>query len=155
MLAPTPQSALERAARLAWPQADPAVARADRISRARRKGAIQSVVGVALAALLAWRFGRLPAAIAGAVAAVTLILAWASPLGGFARLERGLQRLGAAIGTAIAWALMTPFFYLILTPLGLLLRARGKLRIRRRPDPRLASYWTALPSTKPDYERQF
>jgi hypothetical protein len=149
----------ERAARAVWdPLRDPAVDRARRAAAARRRGLIQAGIGFAAAAILAWRFGSVPAGIAAGIATVVGLLALVSPLGGLARVDRGVGRFAGWVGTAVSWLLMTPFYYLVLTPLGLLLRARGKLRIRRRPDSRATTYWTELPPKPPGtapYERQF
>jgi hypothetical protein len=149
----------ERAARAVWdPLRDPSVDRARRAAAARRRGLLQGAIGFAAAALLAWRFGRVPAAIAAGIATVMGRLALVSPLGGLARVDRGVARFAGWVGTAVSWLLMTPLYYLVLTPLGLALRARRKLRIRRGPDPRATTYWTELPpkpaGTEP-YERQF
>ena len=149
----------ERAARLVWdPLRDPAVERARRARSARRRGLVQSAVGFAAAALLAWRFGRTPAYIAASVASLVGILALVSPLRALAAVERGVGRFAGWVGTLVTWLLMTPLYYLVLTPLGWLLRARGRLRVRRGPDRRVATYWTELPpparGTAP-YERQF
>ena len=149
----------DRAARIVWdPLHDPARDRARQASAARRRGFIQAAMGFAAAAILAWRFGSLPAGIATGVAATIALLALVSPLGGLARLDRAVGRFAAWVGTAVGWLLMTPLYYLVLTPLGLVLRARGRLRLRRRPEPRVTTYWTELPEPKSGtepYERQF
>jgi len=148
-----------RAARAVWdPLRDPSVDRPRQAAVARRRGLLQAAIGFAAAALIAWRFGRAPAAIAAGVATVVGLLALVSPLGGLARVDRAVGRFAGWVGTAVGWLLMTPLYYLVLTPLGLVLRARRKLRLRRRPDPRATTYWTELPpkpaGTEP-YERQF
>ena len=152
-------SASERAARIVWdPLRDPTQDRARLAAAARRRGLIQAAIGFAAAAILAWRFGRTPAAIAAGVATLIGLLALVSPLGALAVVERAVGRFAAWVGTAVGWLLMTPLYYLVLTPLGLVLRARGRLRIRRRPDPRVTTYWTELPEPKSGtepYERQF
>lgn len=149
----------ERAARLVWdPARDPQAEQSRRAAAARRSGLIQAAVGLAAAALLLWLVGRIPASIAAAVALVVATLAIASPLGGLAKLERGVGRFAAAVGGAVGWLLMTPVYYLVVTPLGLALRLRGRLRVRRGPDSRVATYWRELPPNPPGpapYEKQF
>ncbi len=153
------KAAAARAARVAWiPVRDAARERQLRAAAARRRGLIQAAVGLGVAGLLAWRVGRTPAALAAAVAVALAVLALGWPLGALARVERGVARFAVWVGTAVAWLLMTPLYYLVVTPLGLVLRARGRLRLRRRPDARAASYWTVLPEQPPgpeSYEKQF
>ena len=119
---------------------------------------MQAAIGAGAAVLLAWKVSVVAAVIAGGIAMVVATLALASPLVGLAAVERAVGRFAAWVGTAVAWILMTPLYYLVLTPLGWFLRARGTLRLRRQPDPRVASYWTVLPDEPADpksYERQF
>jgi hypothetical protein len=154
-----PDSAAERAARLIWdPLRHEGAESARQAAAARRAGLIQAAVGFVAAGWLAWRVGRTAAAIAAGVALTVAVLALVSPLGGLARLERAVRRFAGWVGTAVGWLLMTPLYYFVITPLGVLLRWRGKLRIRRRPDPRAETYWTVLPDPQPGpapYEKQF
>jgi hypothetical protein len=149
----------ERAARLVWvPLRDPRADLERRTRAARRAGLIQAGAGLVAAALLFWLVGRLPALIAASVSIVVATLAIASPLGGLAKVERGVGRFAAVVGGAVGWLLMTPVYYLVVTPLGVLLRLRGRLRIRRGPDSSAPTYWRDLapnpPGTAP-YEKQF
>jgi hypothetical protein len=53
---------------------------------------------------------------------------------------------------------MTLVYYLLFLPVGLVLRARGRLRLRKRLEHGLPSYWTPLPDrprTLDGYRRQF
>jgi hypothetical protein len=55
---------------------------------------------------------------------------------------------------------MTLLYYLLFLPVGLVLRARGKLAITRSPDPRRSSYWISVDErerarTSESYRRQF
>lgn len=89
--------------------------------------------------------------IAGTLAAVTLLSllrpAW----------FRGFYRAGMTaswhVGQVMGRVLLTVFFLLIVTPMGLLLRLAGKdlLALRRRPTD---SYWQPSPKPGP-FDRQF
>jgi hypothetical protein len=124
---------------------------------ARRKGAIGGAIGLLVAsALYFWRpqAALLVASIAGA----TTLLALVSPLGGFRRFSLALEAFARAVGLALTWVLMAIAYYLLFLPVGLLLRAGGRLRITRGADARRTSYWeepTAPPPTLDAYRRPF
>ncbi len=130
---------------------------ARRAAAARRKGALGGIVGLAVASgLYFWK--PQAAMVVAAVALATTLLALASPLGGFQRLSRALDTFGRGVGTVSTWLLMGLAYYLLFLPLGLLLRATGKLRISRGPDPRCASYWVepaAPPPSLDGYRKPF
>ena len=101
---------------------------------------------------------------AAVIAAVALLLslpALAAPLDRRPERGRALDRFAHAVGTAVTWVLMTVLYYLLFLPVGLLLRARGKLgdhpRLRSAP----AAYWTSVDRpgrgrrTPESYRRQF
>jgi hypothetical protein len=113
---------------------------AARRTAARRRGAVRAAVGLLVAVALAFWKPVLGAVVA-AVSLAILLLALTSPLGGYARLERGLERFAHGVGTAVTWLLMPLLFYLLFFPVGLLLRSAGNLRLSRRPERRLESYW--------------
>lgn len=127
----------------AWRPAPPpgvaAEAAAHRRRRLRREAVVRAVIGLAIAALLAlWK--PLFAAVVAAIALVLLAVALAAP-GAYARIAAGLERFGHWVGRAVTWLLMPLLFYLLFLPVGLALRAAGKLRITRGPDPSRATYW--------------
>ncbi|HVR09017.1 MAG TPA: hypothetical protein VMW75_13290 [Thermoanaerobaculia bacterium] len=126
---------------------------------ARRQGAIGGGVGLAVAAALAFLLRRtgLAAAVA-AVAIAVALLALATPLTLYRQLRGALDRLGSWVGTAVTWLLMTVLFYLLFLPVGLVLRATGKLAFTRFADPALATYWTTTADRVPtaeSYRKQF
>ncbi|HYH45310.1 MAG TPA: hypothetical protein VEG34_06445 [Thermoanaerobaculia bacterium] len=145
-----------------WRQnADPDTARARSAAEAmaaRQRGLIQAAVGfaAALALGLLWR------PVAGyVVAGVTLALlgiALAFPLTLHKQIQRGLQAFGHFVGMAVTWVLMTLLYLVLFLPVGLVLRATGKLGITTGPDPRAATYWkTPDPArhTPAQYRKQF
>jgi hypothetical protein len=127
----------------AWRPAAPPGAAAEeaarRRARLRREGAVRAAIGLVVAALLAlWK--PLFAAVVAAIALVLLLVALAAPAA-YAKISGGLERFGHWVGRAVTWLLMPLLFVLLFLPVGLVLRAAGKLRITRGPDPSRASYW--------------
>lgn len=129
----------------AWRPAPPPSAAAEEASRRRahlrRQGAVRAAIGLAIAALLAlWK--PLFAAVVAAIALVFLLVALTAP-GAYARIAAGLERFGHWVGRALTWLLMPLLYVLLFFPVGLALRAAGKLRLTRGPEPARASYWDA------------
>lgn len=75
-----------------------------------------------------------------AVAAVFLSLAWlwTRPL---QPLNRLWARLGALLHRIVTPLMMGLMFFVVITPIGLAVRALGKDLLRLRRDPAAASYW--------------
>ena len=124
---------------------------------ARRQGMVRAGIALAVAALLAlWK--PVLGAVAGGVALVLLTLALASPGGLSRRVEGWIATFARAAGTAVSLVTLTVLHVLVLTPLGLMLRATGQLRIERSPEPDAASYWRTPDGTGSDparHDRQF
>ncbi|HEV3458723.1 MAG TPA: hypothetical protein VHG32_19365 [Thermoanaerobaculia bacterium] len=142
-----------------WRAAPDAGDAREQAAAARRQGAIGGGVGLTVAAALAFLLHRtgLAAAVAAASLAVAL-LALAAPLTLYRRLRGALDRLGSWVGTAVTWLLMTVLFYLLFLPVGLILRATGKLSFTRFADPALETYWTTTTDRVPtaeSYRKQF
>ncbi len=74
-----------------------------------------------------------------------------------ASLYRGWMFAALPIGWTVSATLMGIVFFLVITPIGLILRAMGKDPMCRRPDPAAATYW--LPhrqeTDRARYFRQF
>ena len=125
----------------------------------RRKGLIGGLVGLAAAQVVFLVFSRpVPAVVIGGIAVLILLIAMISPLGLYKKLARGLDRFAHAVGSGVTWVLMTLLYFLVFLPLGTLMRARRKLGISRRADPRLATYWTSTEGrerTPESYRKQF
>ncbi|HEY0781544.1 MAG TPA: hypothetical protein VGE98_03750 [Thermoanaerobaculia bacterium] len=121
--------------------ADEAAARAREAAAARRQGLLGGAIGLAVAGALLY-FGREKTGgfVAGVAVAIAL-LALVAPLTHYRHLISLFDRFAHLVGTAITWVLMTLLFFLVFLPFGLLLRARGRLRVSRRPDPGRVSYW--------------
>jgi len=133
------------ASAVAWSWRDRAAraeaARAREAAANRSKGLIGGAVGLAVAAVVYFLLHRPVAAeVIGAIALLVAVAALASPLGLFKLLQRGLDVFAHAVGTVLTWVLLTLLYFVVFLPAGLILR-RGKLKITRGPDKRLATYW--------------
>ena len=115
---------------------------------------VMAFIAVVLIAVL-WRrevLGReLFWGLAGLLAGVTL-LAWLRP-GPFRGFYRVGMRFSFHVGQVMGAVMLTVFFLVVMTPLGLLLRLCGKdlLGLKRRD---AGSYWRES-RTSDDFDRQF
>ena len=134
------------------------LARRRAAAAARRQGLIGLAVGLTVAGAFAW-FGhpRMAMVVAG-ISVVLALVALLSPGGLYPRIAAALEAFGRVVGTTITWILMTLAYLLLFLPVGLLLRATGKLRLQRAYDSSRASYWqpaSQRPLTIENYRRQF
>ena len=72
-------------------------------------------------------------------------------------IYRGITILAYPIGFVLSYVLMGTLFYLIIAPIGLLLRAFGKDPMERRILPEATTYWVDAPPQRPSnsYFKQF
>lgn len=113
------------------------------------------VVGGALlviSAISAWRHGWVwnwPLVGAGAALVVLGTI--------FPSILRPLQKVWMALALAMGWVMsrviLTLLFYVIVTPLALVLRAQGKHFLGRGADPQAASYWNLRGPERSDAKR--
>jgi hypothetical protein len=135
--------------------------RAREAAEIRKRGLIGGVIGLAVAALVFFLWKKpVPAAVIAAVALLLSLPGLVAPLTAGRSVGRALDRFAHAVGTGVTWVLMTVLYYLLFLPVGLVLRARGKLGITRAFDPRRPSYWTSVEErertrTPESYRRQF
>jgi hypothetical protein len=135
--------------------------RAREAAAIRRRGLIGAVVGLAVAALvfLLWK-KPVPAAVIAAIALLVSLPALVAPLTAGRGVARALDRFAHAVGLGVTWVLMTFLYWVLFLPVGLFLRARGRLGITRSFDPRQPSYWISVEErerarTPESYRRQF
>jgi hypothetical protein len=69
-----------------------------------------------------------------------------------AAIHRFLGRFGAWILLLLSWILLAGVFFLLILPLGWILRATGSLRTRR-PPAKPDSYWVDRPEEPPSVDR--
>ena len=71
----------------------------------------------------------------------------------------GWMAVAFFLGLLVSTVLLTLFFYLVVTPLGLAARCVGKDFLNRRWDAKATTYWLAREHSKPkpsaEYEQQF
>jgi hypothetical protein len=121
------------------------------LTEVRKFGLLFGAVGAVLGSYLLWRGNPLwPWAFAaGGAFALTGVVA--------PGLLRPLYRLWMKLAFALAWintrVLLGLFFYLVMTPVGLVLRAMGKDLLDERIDRRAPSYWIRREATPFDAER--
>jgi len=98
--------------------------------------------------------------VSGALAAVSVVVpvvGWAVP--SFMRVVYvGLSYLAWPIGFVVSHVLLGAVYYLLVTPIGLIMRAAGYDPMHRRFDPEAPSYWVERDGGERDprsYFRQF
>ena len=152
------QASIE-AAKVVWQWRRPAAGGEDAgaAAAARRKGLAGGAIGLAVAtALYFWKPQM--ALVVAAIAVATTLLALVSPLGGFRAFTKALEGFAHGVGMALTWLLMALAYYLLFLPVGLLLRAMGKLHVTRGGDASRSTYWqepTAPPTSLDAYRRPF
>ena len=123
--------------------------------RELRKFGIAMIVGFGLLAALAhvwWHRPTLalvfagigavtgPLGLSGTRAAMVVYLPW--------------MAMAFVMGNVVSRVLVTAFFFLVITPMGLIMRVVGRDALQRKN--RRTSYWDDLPPrARADYERQF
>jgi hypothetical protein len=116
-----------------------------------------AVMGTAanLVVWMLWWRGRLPLAVPVAVAALALMVLTAALIR--PRWFRGFYRAGMTVsyhfGQVVGKVLLTVFFFLFLTPMGLLLRLMGKdlLKLKHSPS---QTWWQPAKDNR-DFDRMF
>lgn len=130
----------------------------------RRRFARSLVLGFPIVAAVLFGVGRVGATggnarlalVVGASGAGLGLILWAVP-----RIARPFYvawyGVACAIGFVVGNAALATLFYLLFTPLGLVLRFTGRRALRRGCDRRAATYWLHAPPTPPPerYFRQY
>lgn len=105
-----------------------------------------------LGGLLTWK-GRAPGPWVLGFAAVVLLTTLLAPAG-LRPLEAFLGRVLRFIMATITFVVLTMVFFLVMTPLGLLMRLFGKETLGKGFDPEAETYWMPVesdgPATRPD-----
>jgi hypothetical protein len=117
-----------------------------------------AVIGLAASAMawLSWWRGKIPLVVpvmVASIAAAALLTALIQP-----RWFRGIYRSGMTvsfhIGQTIGKVMLTAFFFLVVTPLSLLLRMCGKDLLEMKPDPADKTWWRPAKNNR-DFDRMF
>lgn len=115
------------------------------------------LVGVALSTWLAWsRPGGMPIVFITAAAVLVGGLGLVRPRW-LAPLFIGWMVAAWPVAWIVSMTVLAAVFYIVLTPIALVLRARGRDPLARRLDPHRESYWTPRPTAAEParYLRQF
>ena len=122
----------------------------------RKFGLVVGGVCLAIGLLFCWRHpGRAPYFLWPG--GTLLLLGWVRPRS-LKWVYIAWMSLAFVLGFMMAHVILTLFFVLILTPIGLVARGAGKDFLSRKLDRAAPSYWIpreAKPKTSGNYERQF
>ena len=118
------------------------------------------LVGGVFALLAAWCWWRgkpaFPYFLAAAVPLLALGTVWPK---GLKWIYLGWMTIALVLGLIVSTILLTVFFYVVVTPIGLLARMVGKDFLHRRLEPQATTYWvkrdTTTPKQRHEYEQQF
>jgi hypothetical protein len=94
-----------------------------------------------LVALIGWSLSGRVVSWAIGVSGTLLLLALVSP-SLLMPLNRAWMRIGLRLGMVSNTLLLGAFFYLVVTPFGLVGRLSRQLSMPKRPNPAARSYWT-------------
>ena len=120
--------------------------------RLRKFGIVMAVAFGVFGALFVWRtksWGMPTLYVAGAF----LVLGLVAPkvLG---PIEKGWMALARVLQTVMTALILTLTFFLVMTPMGLLVRITGKDLLGMKGDPNIDSYWEPVerdgPASRPD-----
>jgi len=117
-----------------------------------------AVIGVTvnLVAWLLWKRGVLPQPVPATttvLALLAVVIASIRP-SWFRGFYRGGMTVSFHIGQVIGKVLLTLFFFLIVTPMGLLLRLFGKDLLRLKKTPATQTYWHPAKNSR-EFDRMF
>lgn len=115
----------------------------------RKFGLSTALVLALLTGLLGWRgwiSGPVAAGVLSALAGLALVALARPPW--LRRPYRAGMRVSHLLGRVVAPVLLGLIFLLVVTPLGLLLRALGKDLLRLRRDPDAESYWQPVTGSR-------
>ncbi len=124
---------------------------------ARRFGRMLPVVAAAWAAIVWWRAHPLAAAIVLGVGVVGFAVSAVAP-GPWLRFFRGWMRFAEGFGSVLTRVILGAFYFLVLTPVGLVLRLAGRDPLDTAFRDGRPSYWIdkePVEATIERYEKQF
>lgn len=151
-----PRHGRPQAAEVIWRWRERPGLERERIARLRKGGIVRAGLAAVIGTSLMFFDRTIMGSIALTIAAITLVLALASPAGAYAKLERGIDRIGAIVGKIVAYLLLAPVFYLFFVPFRALARRGRRDRLMRELERERASYWQKRdPDEDPRLERPY
>lgn len=124
---------------------------------AARFGRVLPLVAAAAAGLGWWRGHPLAAAIVAGIGVAGFLLSAAAPRT-WLRIFRGWMKLAEALGFVMTRVILGLFFFLVLTPVGLVMRLAGRDALDTAFRDRKPTYWIdkdPVETTLERYEKQF
>lgn len=120
--------------------------------RLRKFGLVMAIALALLGGFLLWR--HRPAGPYLLYAGATFFLAAVAMPSFLAPLEKAWMALAKVLQTLVTGVILVLTFFLVITPMGLLLRLTGKDLLGMKADPKMDSYWVPVepdgPQTRPD-----
>jgi Mg/Co/Ni transporter MgtE len=109
----------------------------------RRFGLVVGGVFVGIAALVLWRSNWVAGITAYLLGGLGfgLVLAGGLAPAALRSVYPAWMAVALVMGTVMTTILLTAVFYLVVSPIGFLMRLAGRDPMNRRPDSRVASYW--------------
>jgi hypothetical protein len=92
-----------------------------------------------------WRHGPTTAVMAAALLSVGVPLVGQVWREGLRRVYVGMSYLTWPIGFVLSWLILAVVFYLVMTPIALVMRLVGYDPLERKWDPQAATYWVRRP----------
>ena len=140
------------AARTAW------TPYASAISKRTRPLWVEACKRAAIAAVIAGVFvllGRERMAVVVASIALLLVLLAAVAPRAYRAIDRFFLRAGAIVGRVLAYVLLAPVFFFVITPLRLVMRTGSRARWKSSGDPRGSTHWKTRDRKAPRLDRPF
>ncbi len=121
----------------------------------RKFGLLMGTVCALVAGFIVWRVGLPPSTaawIVGTVSAAFLLLGMTAPLW-LRPIYLVWMGIAIVLGFVMTRVILTIVFFLVITPIGLIMRALGKDPLTKGPDKSLESYWIPKEYRTRDRER--
>lgn len=122
------------------------------VAELRRFGLTLSAGLSILGSILLWRAKSAAPWILGVAATLLLLAIFVPRL--LAPLEKFFARVARVVAAALTYLVLTLTFFLIVTPIGLVMRLLGKDPLAMNPAPDQPSFWVEVepdgPTTRPD-----
>lgn len=121
----------------------------------RNFGLVVGIVLVGVATFFSWKsaWAPSPLTVSAGIAGLSLLAAGLLVPRLLGPVYPVWMAFALVLGTIMTAVLLSLVFYLVVTPIGLVLKVLGKDPMHRRPDPSLASYWIARSEESNDVKR--
>lgn len=147
----------EQASRVIWDWREKRTGQPGVGSRRNRiHGFIQALIALAVGSCFFIYHHPIPGFIVVSIGGFVLAASQFSPMGLYLRIQGFGARLGQLAGTATAYLLLIPVYWLFFTPFHLCFRRGAKNKMRAALDRDAQTYWLDREPADPEqYQRQF